>query len=92
MNECFSNHDSKKKTEQNKLLLAPNPKSTYPVFIIFQKSENFSLHELNKALIFLSNVDYRLKSSSFDAKTALENFIINICSQGGLSLCSNKLK
>ena len=82
MNECFLNHDSKKKIEQNKLLLAPNPKSAYPVFIIFQKSENFSLPELNKALIFLSDVDYRLKSSSFDAKTALENFIINICSKG----------
>ena len=83
MNDSFLNHDSKKKREQNKLLLAPNPKSAYPVFIIFQKSEKFSLDELNKALIFLSDVDYRLKSSSFDAKTTLENFIINICTNIG---------
>ena len=79
LDDCFADHDSKKKKEQNKLLLAPNPKSAYPVFLIFQKSENFSQDELNAALIFLSDVDYRAKSSSFDVKTALENFIINLC-------------
>jgi len=85
LNDCFLNQDSKKNKKQNELLLAPNPGNAYPVFIIFQKSENFSLIELNHALIFLSDVDYRLKSSSFDAKTALENFIINICSRGELN-------
>lgn len=83
LNESFLNHDSKKKTKQNELLLAPNPKNAYPVFQIFQKSENFSQKELNHALIFLSDVDYKLKSSSFDAKTTIENFIINICSKKG---------
>jgi DNA polymerase III delta subunit len=83
LNEAFLNHDSKKKSKQNELLLAPNPKNAYPVFQIFQKSENFSQKELNQALIFLSDVDYKLKSSSFDAKTTIENFIINICSKGG---------
>ncbi|MEN8211664.1 MAG: DNA polymerase III subunit delta [Thermodesulfobacteriota bacterium] len=85
VNESFLNHDSKKAPKQNELLLAPNPKNAYPVFIIFQKSENFSQKELNQALIFLSDMDYKMKSSSFDVKTALENFIINICSKGGFN-------
>ena len=67
----------------NDLLLASNPQNAYPVFQIFQKSENFSLNELQDALIFLGDLDYRLKSSSFDAKTAFETFIIKICSKGG---------
>ena len=83
LNESFLNHDSKKKSKQNELLLAPNPKNAYPVFQIFQKSENFSQKELNQVLIFLSDTDYKMKSSSFDVKTALENFIIKICSKGG---------
>ena len=77
-NECFSNHDSVKKKEQDKLLLAPNPKNAFPVYMNFQKAENFSQKELNQALIFLSDIDYKMKSSAFDAKTALENFIINL--------------
>jgi len=78
-----SSKTKKKNPKSIDLLLAPNPKNAYPVFQIFQKSENFSLNELNQALIFLSDLDYRLKSSSFDARTAIENFIINTCSKGG---------
>ncbi|MCD4719434.1 MAG: DNA polymerase III subunit delta [Desulfobacula sp.] len=82
--EYLSKKSSKKKiNKSNDLLLAPNPKNAYPVFQIFQKSENFSLNELSQSLIFLSDLDYRLKSSSFDAKTVIENFIINTCSKGG---------
>ena len=80
LNESFSGRESKKESKLNELLLAPNPGNAYPVFQIFQKSENFSQKELNQALIFLSDMDYKMKSSSFDVKTALENFIINICS------------
>jgi len=80
----LSDTDSKKqKIKSNDLFLAPYPKNAYPVFQVFQKSENFSLNELNQALIFLSDMDYRLKSSSFDARTSMENFIINICCRGG---------
>ncbi len=85
LNESFSGRESKKESKLNELLLAPNPGNAYPVFQIFQKSENFSQKELNQALIFLSDMDYKMKSSSFDVKTALENFIINICSKGGFS-------
>ncbi len=80
----FSNNDSKGKTNKlNDFFLAPNPQNAYPIFQTFQKSENFSLNELNQALIFFADLDYRLKSSSFDEKTTLENFIINTCSKGG---------
>jgi DNA polymerase III delta subunit len=76
--------EPKKKTiKTNDLFLAPNPKNAYPVFQTFQKSDNFSISELNSALIFLSDLDYNLKSSSFDAKTQIEKFIMNTCSQGG---------
>jgi len=79
-------HDERTKDsiegKSNDLLLAPNPNNAYPVFQTFLKSEKFSLNELSQALFFLSDIDYRLKSSSFDAKTAIESFIINICSKG----------
>lgn len=80
----LSKQDEKKKTvKANDLFLAPNPQNPYPVFQVFQKSENFSLKELQQSIFFLSDLDYRLKSSSFDAKTAIESFIIKTCSKGG---------
>ncbi|MCF6247007.1 MAG: DNA polymerase III subunit delta [Desulfobacula sp.] len=72
-----------KKNLQNDLFLAPNPKNAYPVYQIFQKSENFTINELQSSLIFLSDLDYRLKSSSFDSITVIEHFIISTCSKGG---------
>ena len=86
---CTTNSNKKTKIV-NDLFLAPNPQNSYPVFQIFQKSENFSLNELNQALIFFSDLDYRLKSTSFDAKTAIENFIIKICSKGGFERDTEK--
>jgi len=65
------------------LLLAPNPKSPYPVFLIFQHSENFSLNELKNAMIALGDLDYQLKSSPIEAFIGIENFIITICRKGG---------
>lgn len=64
------------------LLLAPNPKSPYPVFLIFQKSENFSLDELKDAMISLGDLDYQLKSAPIDANVSIENFIITLCRKG----------
>jgi DNA polymerase III delta subunit len=68
----------KKKAVPADLLLAPNPKSPYPVFLMFQKSENFSLNELTGAVIGLADLDYQLKSSPIEANIAIENFIITI--------------
>jgi DNA polymerase III delta subunit len=80
--------DKKKVKEKKKpipadLLLAPNPKSPYPVFLIFQHSENFSLNELKNAMIALGDLDYQLKSAPIEAFIGIENFIITICRKGG---------
>ncbi len=75
--------DKGKKQSMTDLLLAPNPKNAYPVFQLFQKSDNFSLPELQDLLIYLSDLDFRLKSSSFDVNTMIEQLLINICTQGG---------
>jgi len=75
----------KKKAIPADLLLAPNSKSSYPVFLIFQKSENFSLNELKSAMIALGDLDYQLKSSPIEANIGIENFIITICRKGGAS-------
>lgn len=76
----FSQQDSKKKNKQSDLLLAPNPNNPYPMYKLFLNAGNFSREELNQTLIFLAGIDYKIKSSSFDAKTVIENHIINICS------------
>ncbi len=73
----------KKANKANDLFLAPNPHNAYPVFQTFHKSGKFVLTELNQALIFLGDLDYKLKSSSIDAKTQIENFIIKMCCKGG---------
>jgi DNA polymerase-3 subunit delta len=65
------------------LLLAPNPKSPYPVFQSFDKSAEFSLNELCAALIALGDLDFALKSSSMEAKVGIENFVIIFCQKGG---------
>jgi len=72
----------KKKVAPTDLLLAPNPKSPYPVFLTFQKSENFSLKELKDAMIALGDLEYQLKSAPIDAIVSIENFIIIICKKG----------
>ncbi|MEH0020073.1 MAG: DNA polymerase III subunit delta [Desulfobacter sp.] len=73
----------KKKPQLTDLLLAPNPKNPYPVFQNFQKSEHFSLDELSAALMALSDLDFRLKSSGADARTGIENYIMVLCRRGG---------
>lgn len=79
----FEDKKTFKKDGFKDLLLAPNPKNPYPVFQVFLKSENFSLSTLNHALVFISNLDYKMKTSAIDAKTQMENFIIQLCSKGG---------
>jgi len=76
---------AKQKTITTDLVLAPNPASPYPVFLIFQKSENFSLNELKNAMIALGDLDYQLKSSAIEANIGIENFIITICRKGGFT-------
>jgi DNA polymerase-3 subunit delta len=61
------------------LMLAPNPNSPYPVFQTFEKSVRFSLSELSRALISLSDLDFALKSSSASADAGIEQFVMTFC-------------
>ena len=73
----------KAKQGPNDLLLAPNPKSAYPVFQNFQKSEHFSLNELTRAMMMLSDLDMKLKTSAVQAEIAIEFFIMTLCRKKG---------
>ncbi|MCG8549911.1 MAG: DNA polymerase III subunit delta, partial [Desulfobacterales bacterium] len=80
----FKNINSpSKKNETVDVLLAPNPKNAYPVYQTFLKSEHFSLTELQDIMIYLSDLDFRLKTSSADVRITLEYLLINTCSKGG---------
>ena len=61
------------------ILIAPNPKSAYPVYQTFIKSDNYSMNELARALIELGELDFALKSSSTAPDVLIENMIIRIC-------------
>ncbi|MEA1969012.1 MAG: DNA polymerase III subunit delta [Thermodesulfobacteriota bacterium] len=76
---CTNQEDKpKKKKVLTDLFIAPNPKNSYPVFHLFLKSDNFSLDELTRALMELSEIDFKLKSSAGNPMVLLENFIIRI--------------
>lgn len=64
------------------LMLAPNPNSPYPVFQTFEKSARFSLKELCRGLISLSDLDFALKSSSASADIGIEMFVMTFCRKG----------
>lgn len=74
------------------MMLAPNPKSPYPVFQTFQKAVKFSLDELRCALIALGDLDYALKTSAVEADVGIENFVITFCRKGGFVPWSEKQK
>ncbi len=62
------------------LTIAPNPKNGYPVFQTFIKSDHFSRDTLLSIFMELSELDYKLKTSSdSDPLILLEALIIKIC-------------
>jgi DNA polymerase III delta subunit len=73
----------KKKEFPADLFLAPNPNNAYPVYQVFKRSERFCLDELYHTLIFLSDLDYSLKTSAIDVSTQIESYLIRLCSRGG---------
>jgi len=81
--EPDSGKGKKAKAAANDLLLAPNPKSAYPVFQNFQKSQHFSLNELTCAMMMLSDLDMQLKTSAVQAEIAIEFFIMTLCRKKG---------
>ncbi len=71
-----SQYGQRRKTD---LFLAKNQKSVYPIFLVFQKAENYSKSELIAAMKSLHEADLQLKSTAHNPKLVLERAIISIC-------------
>jgi DNA polymerase-3 subunit delta len=69
----------KKKTASSDLVLARNPKSPFPVFQTLKKAERFSRDALISAMIDLSEIDLRMKSTGQDPQMLLETFLVKLC-------------
>jgi DNA polymerase-3 subunit delta len=69
----------RKKAASSDLVLAKNPKSPFPVFQTLKKADNFSLDTLISAMIDLSEIDLRMKSTGQDPRMLLETFLIKLC-------------
>ena len=69
----------KKKTASSDLVLAKNPKSPFPVFQTLKKAERFPRDDLMSAMIDLSEIDLRMKSTGQDPRMLLETFLVKLC-------------
>ena len=69
----------KKKKIKISTVLAQNPKSVYPIYQTFLKSDNFTRDELINAFDILCDVDMRIKGTGQNARTVLEQAVIKIC-------------
>jgi DNA polymerase-3 subunit delta len=59
--------------------IAPNPRSPYPVYQTFVKSDRFTRRSLVTALFRLNRADLTLKSSGLDAALVLKSLVLEIC-------------
>lgn len=75
----------KKRTKKvtTDLVLAKNPKSPYPVYLLLKNSASYAMDDLLKAFKILGDADYQLKSSGGNPKLILEHAIIKICRKHG---------
>ncbi|BBO66179.1 hypothetical protein DSCA_01090 [Desulfosarcina alkanivorans] len=69
----------KKKAAASDLVLAKNPKSPFPVFQTLKKADAFAWDTLVAAMIDLSEIDLRMKSTSQDPRMLLETFLVKLC-------------
>ncbi len=69
----------RKKAASSDLVLAKNPKSPFPVYQTLKKADNFSLEELTSAMVHLSRIDLRMKSTGQDPRMLLETILISLC-------------
>jgi DNA polymerase-3 subunit delta len=69
----------RKKKAVTDLLIAKNPKNSYPVYQVMIKSERFTKNKLYDSLEALSETDLLLKSSRQDPRLILEKLILRIC-------------
>ena len=72
----------KKSKASTDLIIAKNPKNTYPVFMMLQKSDKFTKNELIYAFECLSEADLRLKKTGQNSKLVLEDALMKICMTG----------
>jgi DNA polymerase-3 subunit delta len=68
------------------VVLAKNPKSPFPVFQTLKKAGNFSIEALTAAMVDLSQIDVRMKSTGQDPRMLLETFLIGLCRKAGGSV------
>jgi DNA polymerase-3 subunit delta len=61
------------------VVLAKHPKSPFPVFQTLKKAGNFSIEALTAAMVDLSKIDVRMKSTGQDPRMLLETFLIGLC-------------
>ncbi len=73
----------KKKQVATDLLIAKNPRSPYPVYLMLLKSEKFTKEELLDAIECLSQADLKLKTTGQNPKLVLERVLFRICRPGG---------
>ncbi|OQY59209.1 MAG: hypothetical protein B6245_07785 [Desulfobacteraceae bacterium 4572_88] len=69
----------KKSKPATDVLIAKNPRSVYPVYLMLQKSEKFTTPGLLEAMEKLSQADLRLKTTGQNPKIILEDAIFHIC-------------
>lgn len=81
-------HKKKKKSAQAEkkaavpatdMLLAKQPASPYPLYLLMQKSDRFSRNDLIAAIISLDQANLSLKSSGLKPELILEKMIQKIC-------------
>ena len=77
--EDKSGKKTKKKKVTTDVILAKNPSSPYPVFLLLQNAEKYSVDSLINALEHLKNADRRFKSTGEDARLVIDDTLINIC-------------
>jgi DNA polymerase-3 subunit delta len=70
---------AKKKAAGTDLAIVKNPRSPFPVYNAFKKSDNFTLGELKLAHRAVADADMLLKSTAQNPKRVLENVLFKIC-------------
>ncbi len=82
----------KKSKASTDLIIAKNPKNSYPVFMMLQKSDKFTKNELIYALECLSKADLILKKTGQNPKLVLEDVLFKICSNSGSKFHGSRFK
>jgi DNA polymerase-3 subunit delta len=75
----------RKKVKSNTTLVRGSG-SPYPVYQLFLRAAKFSMEELRHAVVYLAEVDMRMKSSGGDPRMLLEKAVIDVLAGEGRSM------